>query len=957
MRLWAQVIQRVASNDEVRALSFNEAEKIFLRRPEVVEVVSQIYASRLAPDHNDVHIANLERELEQLIKLYRVCPDDQARSFAKPLFRMLWLSCDEALSAAIEHGLLAAHEAQDVARHKLLLDRLSNIDKALAVISKTTENSLDEYLSFEEKYRSQVADRHRLIAPPQYDANKRVPLERIFVPQSFHSAEAVTDSLRWDGEKLSSLFNRFVVLGQPGGGKSTFLQKLCYDLASNSANVPHNRRGLTPVLVVLREYGAQKQGKPLSILDFVEERSRSIYQVAPPKGAFDYLLTAGRTIVLFDGLDELLDTSFRQEITADVETFCNLYPSVPAVVTSRERGYEQAPLSDDRFATFKLAELQPEHMEEYVTKLFFLEEFAIESEVQARVREFFVDAAPARELLSNPLMLGLIVNLYRGHGFIPRNRPEVFQKCSEMLFSKWDTKRRILVPLPFHEHLQPAIAHLAHWIYTEPRNQQGVTGKQLVDAMVSYIHPRLYEDVEKATNAADQFINFCAGRAWVFTDTGSTGSGEQLFEFTHRIFLEYFTAVFLCRNFSSPQQLLGVLIGKIADAEWDMVSQLALQIMSKQQEDAGDKLIEALILECHSRRKGQKDNILSFTIRALHYIVLSPKARRSIAVLTMENFLSHAAQAWARRRPPAINYPPAAGRFESVPPMHLELLLATEGENAETVRAVVHDAILAKLAHGTLIDVATCADLMHVLPFIGPELQMGAWPESRAVWANTRNTAISQSREKLEKAAEQYFPIAFIGLLDGFFTLSALVECFGFDSLSAPVNYVSTPRLVTISLLGIVSNRFFLTPSIPRSPELERMATAIEELGRIFMQRPGPWFSRKPRDKFGFTTKPAMSLPIDKNVSHSQLSPDTIFALFVLQAARLELPGKPKEYEAILSNGDWLTARFRKSYSARRNSDVGNVAEELSAAGLSVPQQKVAESWVCRKTNFVKADN
>jgi len=107
-----------------------------------------------------------------------------------------------------------------------------------------------------------------------------------------------------------------------------------------------------------------------------------------PVGFFEHILLSGRAIVLFDGLNELLDTSYRQEIAAEVDTFCNLYPSVPLVVTSRKRGYEQAPLSDDRFATFRLSSLTASQSMEYVTKLFQLEDEITKDEAAARARIF-----------------------------------------------------------------------------------------------------------------------------------------------------------------------------------------------------------------------------------------------------------------------------------------------------------------------------------------------------------------------------------------------------------------------------------------------------------------------------------------------------------------------------------------------------------------------------------------
>src|SRR5262249_47932192 len=133
-------------------------------------------------------------------------------------------------------------------------------------------------------------------------------------------------------------------------------------------------REITPCLLVLREYGSQKKVTNCSILEFLEQQSSSRYQIKPPPGAFEYLLLNGRLLLIFDGLDELLDTSYRQEITLNVETFCQLYPSVPVLVTSREVGYDQAPLDEKFFDLFRLAPFNDEQIRLYAEKWFARDE-------------------------------------------------------------------------------------------------------------------------------------------------------------------------------------------------------------------------------------------------------------------------------------------------------------------------------------------------------------------------------------------------------------------------------------------------------------------------------------------------------------------------------------------------------------------------------------------------------
>jgi predicted NACHT family NTPase len=129
-------------------------------------------------------------------------------------------------------------------------------------------------------------------------------------------------------------------------------------------------RQVTPILVVLRNYGADKKTHSCSILQFIEATANATYQIQPPPSVFEYLLLNGRAVVLFDSLDELLDTSYRQEISGDIEFFCSLYPSVPVLVTSREVGYEQAPLDERRFELFRLAEFDEEQVRKYARKWF-----------------------------------------------------------------------------------------------------------------------------------------------------------------------------------------------------------------------------------------------------------------------------------------------------------------------------------------------------------------------------------------------------------------------------------------------------------------------------------------------------------------------------------------------------------------------------------------------------------
>jgi hypothetical protein len=297
---------------------------------------------------------------------------DEGGHRAQILLELLIETCDKALQLCIEKGILSAHEAKSAARHVFIQDELATIKKNLQMLSSVAEADVEEILAFEERLRGQMAVRHCHIVPADFDAAPKVPIDSLYVKPTFIVRLHYTANE--DVEEPLSVFlasaYRNIVVGNPGCGKSTLACKLCHELSSRYDEALYAGRQLTPFLVVLRDYGAGKKENKYSILEYLELTSKSKYQVTPPRGAFEYLLLNGHLLVVFDGLDELLDTSYRREVSDDIESFSGLYPSVPVLVTSREVGYEQAPLAPERFQLARIAPFNEAQTTEYVKKWF-----------------------------------------------------------------------------------------------------------------------------------------------------------------------------------------------------------------------------------------------------------------------------------------------------------------------------------------------------------------------------------------------------------------------------------------------------------------------------------------------------------------------------------------------------------------------------------------------------------
>jgi hypothetical protein len=115
-----------------------------------------------------------------------------------------------------------------------------------------------------------------------------------------------------------------------------------------------------------------------------------------------------------------------------------------------------------------------------------------------------------------------------------------------------------------------------------------------------------------------------------FAETGTTANGEPLFQFTHRTFLEYFTASYIVRTNYTPEALFNQILPRVASREWDNVSQLAVQLLNKAAEGSGDEVLRKLIEESTHGSSQQRVNQLSFAARCLNFLVPSPHVTREL---------------------------------------------------------------------------------------------------------------------------------------------------------------------------------------------------------------------------------------------------------------------------------------------------------------------------------------
>lgn len=931
---------------------------LFITSPEVETIVRQIYATNLTEVQNSKNLKLIKKEFLKLFSIYFDLPIEKIKNSANLLFMILIKGCEESLKLAINKGILSAHEAESAFRHQILINELDSIKKNLEFLTKKYKPNIKEFIKFEAKYRKQVGDRHSYISPPHFDVVRRIAINDLYVPPSFITTplKKGQEPLRLSITHFLSCIYRAVILGNPGCGKSTFIHKLCHDLAENYSKCIFSGRKVTPIPVILREYGTEKKDNMNSIVQFIEKTSCSRYQLEPPEGAFEYLLNSGRVIIVFDGLDELLDTSYRQEIGADVESFCKLYPSVPVIVTSREVGYEQAPLNENNFEIFQISDFNENQVKEYSKKWFSLDiDLTLEQQKQ-KAEAFYEESNIVPDLRANPLMLALMCNIYRGENYIPRNKPDIYEKCAIMLFERWDKSRCIHVKLPFEVHIKPAMMYLAHWIYSKESLQSGITEYNLIKKTTQYLYPKRFEDHDEAEMSAREFINFCKGRAWVFTDTGTTKDGERLYQFTHRTFLEYFTAAYIVRTNSTPDHLRKVLMPKINKREWDVVAQIAYQLQNKNIEGAGDELLSYLLDKTEMNIKN-KMNKLSFAIRCLEFIIPSPKITRNITTAIIDQIITL-----------IISKPAKFKSFDirEYALENLENLLNSAVENLATIADCIKNLIIEKVNAPDDQIALLYLELALILDFPFKHIPKKTAKHSEILNIIEKlNISIEKScYKRIKFLQKQYFIICHIMYDKSNIQLKHFIKWHGIESIfyesSSSIYNIYYSPIVFGYLNTIIYKPYkYCEEFIFKKEHFEEYFTDISYLYQFFLKIQTPWIKKEKlfKAKDNYFYKHLFNFFSDTKLKKNfKYKTDELFVGFILFGIFLEYEKGYKQifmltnyYKLLFSKYIYwiLKARFEKV-------DTEKVKEEINKIKFSKEEQSLIWKWIHKEINFLK---
>ena len=409
-------------------------------------------------------------------------------------------------------------------------------------------------------------------------------LERI--PSDMIRLSDTRDSLQiWDFlavVKRQPAFQRLVIIGAPGAGKSTLMEHLALTYAKRTQRNYHAKAPkLLPILLYLRDAREAIADAPqISLVDLILQQP-DLRSLNPPAQWFQQQLQRN-CLVMLDGLDEVANPAQRRLVSAWVDHQIQSYPKAIFILTSRPHGYRSAPLEQ----AGTLLEVQPFNMPQMQQ---FIHNWYLQNELMRRLgnddpgvraiaRQQAGDLigrvqknAPLAAMATNPLLLTMIATVHCFRGALPGRRVELYAEICDVLLGRRQYAKGIdgsLTAIQKKSVLQVlALNRMRH----RTEEFTAVTGgvviqKQLAAVAGDLLYP-------------EEFLTYI-----------ETGSGllvedrSGVYKFAHRSFLEYLAAVQIKEQ---GQEMM--LTRVIDDAWWEETIRLYAA-----QQDASDLIWAAL---------------------------------------------------------------------------------------------------------------------------------------------------------------------------------------------------------------------------------------------------------------------------------------------------------------------------------------------------------------------------
>ncbi|MEM7759768.1 MAG: NACHT domain-containing protein [Cyanobacteria bacterium P01_A01_bin.40] len=366
-----------------------------------------------------------------------------------------------------------------------------------------------------------------------------------------------TQQQRVSGLAVLERDTNLMVVGKPGSGKTTYLQRIVTEC--NEGKLKGN---LIPILIKLREFVDDGRKYDHNLKQFLQH----YWQL--DNTDIELILNHGFALVLLDGLDEVAGEAGKQ-ITKEIKRFACSYPQIQVIVTCRTQSQESR---FDRFDYVEVADFNGEQVKSFAEHWF---ETVCKNpeEGNTKAKEFLSqlfqeENKPILELAITPILLSLTCVVFQQTGKFYSKRSKLYEEGLELLLEQWDTSRNVVRDEIYRDlSVERKIELLSYIALKKFEQEQYVLFEQA--ELEGYIGKFLEIDQRESRNvlkAVESHHGLLIERA------------REVWSFSHLTFQEYFVARYFVRDCDSQANLKRIVI-YIDKYYWRLVILMIIEIL------------------------------------------------------------------------------------------------------------------------------------------------------------------------------------------------------------------------------------------------------------------------------------------------------------------------------------------------------------------------------------------
>ncbi|MBN1430397.1 MAG: SUMF1/EgtB/PvdO family nonheme iron enzyme [Anaerolineae bacterium] len=369
---------------------------------------------------------------------------------------------------------------------------------------------------------------------------------------------------------------RLMILGDPGSGKSTFLNYLTLCLAGarlhpkrgalEKLNVPQQdgkrsarwRYGpLLPVRVDLREFAQDipanaKKGNTEMLWKHILNRLSAQNQ-GDFAGPLCQALQQGQCLVMLDGLDEVPEKDMRSMVRDAIADFADTYARSRFVATCRVLSYTDPAWRLNSFPDVTLAPLCRSSIDAFISSWYASLDVLSYMEPgwsKAKADELRHAMSGLLDLAQNPMLLTVMAVVHTYKGTLPHERAVLYSNCVDLLLWNWQRAKEI-GPGQWEPGLMEELSTRKERVMNglcdvafQAHKSQGMwpdTAHIPQTELFRILQGYLDGDWGKT----QRFCDYVEQRTGLLVGKGEGTRGERMYAFPHRGFQEFLAACYL----------------------------------------------------------------------------------------------------------------------------------------------------------------------------------------------------------------------------------------------------------------------------------------------------------------------------------------------------------------------------------------------------------------------------